>query len=287
MQYNGKEKTEDFSLMYNDHGARNLCLQTGRWTGVDELAHKYWETSPFVSMGNNPIKFVDLDGRSIADFFDENGNKIGTDGKKSDKSKYLVTDKKEVNQILKNDKKDKTTNLSEVKSKQKLVSDAVLHESVAILERTQNPAGNDAKGGLHGEASIVLKDGSVLVGESGSRAYIQDGILTADEKLPNLPSGMTNDDVEATIHSHVTEKIIEGNTIYSHDSQPSDTDTKTFKKYSTNVIVGPFETVKGTIKAEGGVSYSKPKVGISVHDANSTLMYRLSIQAVKKIIGTK
>jgi hypothetical protein len=49
--------------MYNDHGARNLCLQTGRWTGVDELAHKFWETSPFVSMGNNPIKFVDLDGR--------------------------------------------------------------------------------------------------------------------------------------------------------------------------------------------------------------------------------
>jgi RHS repeat-associated protein len=73
MQYNGKEKTEDFSLMYNDHGARNLCLQTGRWTGVDELAHKYWETSPFVSMGNNPIKFVDLDGREL---IDKNGKKI-------------------------------------------------------------------------------------------------------------------------------------------------------------------------------------------------------------------
>jgi hypothetical protein len=51
--------------MYNDHGARNLCLQTGRWTGVDELAQQYWETSPFVSMGNNPVKFVDLDGKEI------------------------------------------------------------------------------------------------------------------------------------------------------------------------------------------------------------------------------
>jgi RHS repeat-associated protein len=80
MQYNGKEKTEDFSLMWNDHGARNLDLQTGRWTGVDELAHKYWETSPFVSMGNNPIKFVDLDGRQIDDYYDERGKFLGTDG---------------------------------------------------------------------------------------------------------------------------------------------------------------------------------------------------------------
>jgi hypothetical protein len=33
MQYNGKEKTEDFSLIYNDHGVRNLrrdLLHKGR-----------------------------------------------------------------------------------------------------------------------------------------------------------------------------------------------------------------------------------------------------------------
>jgi hypothetical protein len=61
--------------MYNDHGARNLCLQTGRWTGVDELAQQYWETSPFVSMGNNPVKFVDLDGRSTGWYVNlDNGN---------------------------------------------------------------------------------------------------------------------------------------------------------------------------------------------------------------------
>jgi hypothetical protein len=62
--------------MYNDHGARNLCLQTGRWTGVDELAHKYWETSPFVSMLNNPMKYVDPTGKSAEIVYDHKNKTI-------------------------------------------------------------------------------------------------------------------------------------------------------------------------------------------------------------------
>jgi RHS repeat-associated protein len=82
LQYNGKEKTEDFSLMYNDHGARNLCLQTGRWTGVDELAQQYYSSSTFCFVDNNPITRVDLNGKDWDIVFEE-----GKDGSK----KYTLT----------------------------------------------------------------------------------------------------------------------------------------------------------------------------------------------------
>ena len=47
------------------------------------------------------------------DFYNEGGKKIGTDGK-DDGKVYVVTDKKEVNQIKKTDKEGGTTQKSEV-----------------------------------------------------------------------------------------------------------------------------------------------------------------------------
>ena len=64
-QYNGKEKIMDFGLYWNDHGARNVDLQLGRWWGVDPLAEKYLSISSYVSMANNPLMYIDLDGREI------------------------------------------------------------------------------------------------------------------------------------------------------------------------------------------------------------------------------
>ena len=66
-QYNGKEKEESFGLYWNDHGARSLDVQLGRWNGVDPLAEKFVSTSSYVSMNNNPIIYVDLDGMEWVD----------------------------------------------------------------------------------------------------------------------------------------------------------------------------------------------------------------------------
>ena len=35
------------------------------WLGTDPLAHKYPMNSPYVYCNENPVKFVDLDGREI------------------------------------------------------------------------------------------------------------------------------------------------------------------------------------------------------------------------------
>ena len=61
-KYNGKELQEN--SMY-DYGARLYMPDIGRWSAVDPLAEKYPETSPYTYTLNNPIKFIDPDGRDI------------------------------------------------------------------------------------------------------------------------------------------------------------------------------------------------------------------------------
>lgn len=60
--YNGKELQE--SGMY-DYGARMYMSDIGRWGVIDPLAEKYYSTSPYVYVANNPINAIDPDGRDI------------------------------------------------------------------------------------------------------------------------------------------------------------------------------------------------------------------------------
>jgi RHS repeat-associated protein len=66
--YNGKELWGEMDLSINFYGARFFDGAIGRFSSVDPLASKMPEWSPYSYGFNNPLRFIDLDGREPEDW---------------------------------------------------------------------------------------------------------------------------------------------------------------------------------------------------------------------------
>ena len=64
-KYNGKELDRMYRLDRYNYGARNYDAAICQWTSVDSLAEKYYNVSPYVYCGNNPINAIDSDGKKV------------------------------------------------------------------------------------------------------------------------------------------------------------------------------------------------------------------------------
>lgn len=91
--YNGKEFIEAHGLNEYDSQARMYYAPIMRTTTMDPLAEKYYHISPYAWCGNNPIGFVDLDGKNVY-LFDSVGNYTG---------EMIEQDGEHIGRILNND----------------------------------------------------------------------------------------------------------------------------------------------------------------------------------------
>lgn len=62
-KYNGKELDLMHGLNTYDYGARQYYATIPTWNRVYPLAEKYRETSPYVYCANNPVNWIDPDGK--------------------------------------------------------------------------------------------------------------------------------------------------------------------------------------------------------------------------------
>ncbi len=72
-KYNGKEFDKMHGLNTYDYGARQYNPVTARWDRMDPLCEKYYSVSPYAYCHNNPVMFIDPNGKNDYRFDSKTG----------------------------------------------------------------------------------------------------------------------------------------------------------------------------------------------------------------------
>ncbi len=273
-KFTGHERDEEAGLTLDYMMARNYDPMIGRFLQIDPLASQFPAWSPYSYTFNNPLRFTDPTGMApLGDYFNGNGDYLGNDG--IDDDKVYIANRKQSGNVKKALKNGDAATAQGASTEVPGVS--VLDESLNVLDRTV------ANGGLSEEASLVMNDGGVVRGKTGEA--MKAGDATVNTTVPGLPSGASDGDVAALIHSHPTGSIVNGNTVYSSSAlQPGPLDPSAFLRFGTNVIVGRLGLSTGQRTTSGNVTVQQPGLGVVIYNRSSQQTAQLSIRTVRRII---
>ncbi len=111
-KFGGMELQEEFGTVFYDFGARNYDPALGRWINIDPLADhpKQFGFSPYTYAANNPIFFIDPDGRLFDDYgLDEATGNISLIKKTDDDTDTLYAGSGEGESFVKDESKGSVT----------------------------------------------------------------------------------------------------------------------------------------------------------------------------------
>jgi RHS repeat-associated protein len=273
--FNGQEKVDEISGSGNHNTAEHWEYDTrlGRRWNLDPVI-KSWQ-SGYACFSNNPIVMIDPNGD--ADFYNQRGRKVGTNGV-DDGKLYVLTNQADVKRaqqsyfgkgikgfiaILTGNGGKGTIQMSEFKGDVVALPSANVRARIgAAVDRSNSPTTDDTKGGFHEEGGIFgtnasgaetvvdAKPGSYSNPKTDSKATVD----VFDAANPAEAGTITN--VQGTYHIHPAGKIVESpvsstpgtattggtTTTYSFEQTPSNKDvsiaTQGGNSSGYNIVVG-------------------------------------------------
>ena len=272
-KYNGKELDRMHGLNTYDYGARQYNPVTARWDRIDPLCEKYYSTSPYAYCVNNPVKLVDPNGMASTDFYDENGQNIGTDNI-ANNQRVVVTESADVANVQSQMANTGTVDASQISSGVTLPADDILNESLNVNEQ-----GNALGGGR--EVAVDMYTNGHKEPATGAEVDMRNSDITFDATA--RPTIRTDcGDLRATIHYHITKYKIKSDCtpLYTSAEAISTDDMIRFSQSPVNIVVGGpkdfYERYQNGTNSNRFVLYN---------NSSSKPQLSIKISALRKILG--